>query len=433
MKMNPVAVALRAKGLSKLIHRSRTIIGRYGISTAKMDHALRTFSALLERYSIGATFPITAVALKRSSKVVSRYLDQNIEFAVHGYTHVDYTLLTLEEKKRHFQQAREVFQQSGISPAGFRSPYLSRDSDINAALQEHGFCYVSNQPYLWETEDLSTPTASDGEREKRIKDFYQPWLASQRASLPIMQDGLVEIPVTLPDDEILVERYNAEPRLIRETWLNILRRTYDMGELFTLQLHPERVNECSEGISAVLSAACALSPRVWFARLDQIAEWWKERSTAALTVTQTGEGEYRCTVQGPKQATVLACGVEITAPVTPWVNGMKCVHATDFVVKSLYYPGIGVSPATSKELVRFLQQQGYAVRVDQDRRKFKCYFDITNFVPNNERSVLTHVGSNHIPCVQLGHWPNGTRSALAITGDIDALTLWDYGMRVFGR
>jgi hypothetical protein len=35
--------------------------------------------------------------------------------------------------------------------------------------------------------------------------------------------------------------------------------------------------------------------------------------------------------------------------------------------------------------------------------------------------------------VWLGRWLNGARSALAITGDIDALTLWDCGLRFFER
>jgi hypothetical protein len=32
-----------------------------------------------------------------------------------------------------------------------------------------------------------------------------------------------------------------------------------------------------------------------------------------------------------------------------------------------------------------------------------------------------------------GHWHGGARSALCITGDIDALTLGDYALRIVGR
>jgi hypothetical protein len=36
------------------------------------------------------------------------------------------------------------------------------------------------------------------------------------------------------------------------------------------------------------------------------------------------------------------------------------------------------------------------------------------------------------PLVRLGTWPDGARSALAVTGDIDALTIWDFAARFRG-
>jgi hypothetical protein len=36
------------------------------------------------------------------------------------------------------------------------------------------------------------------------------------------------------------------------------------------------------------------------------------------------------------------------------------------------------------------------------------------------------------PLIRLGAWPYGNRSALAVTGDIDALTIWDFAHRFRG-
>ena len=36
--------------------------------------------------------------------------------------------------------------------------------------------------------------------------FYDPWHAAERPSLPWFDNGLVAIPVSLPDDEILLDR-----------------------------------------------------------------------------------------------------------------------------------------------------------------------------------------------------------------------------------
>jgi hypothetical protein len=63
-----------------------------------------------------------------------------------------------------------------------------------------------------------------------------------------------------------------------KTWLEILRRTYELGELFSLSLHPERIYFCEEAFRAVLSRARSLSPIVWIARLDEIASWWRSRA-----------------------------------------------------------------------------------------------------------------------------------------------------------
>jgi hypothetical protein len=35
------------------------------------------------------------------------------------------------------------------------------------------------------------------------------------------------------------------------------------------------------------------------------------------------------------------------------------------------------------------------------------------------------------PLVKLGRWPDGAKSALCLTGDLDALSLVDYLSRVF--
>jgi hypothetical protein len=36
------------------------------------------------------------------------------------------------------------------------------------------------------------------------------------------------------------------------------------------------------------------------------------------------------------------------------------------------------------------------------------------------------------PLVRFGTWPQGCKSALSVTGDIDALTIWDFVQRFRG-
>jgi hypothetical protein len=104
-----------------------------------------------------------------------------------------------------------------------------------------------------------------------------------------------------------------------------------------------------------------------------------------------------------------------------------------FSLRAPCRPFVGLSPATSPRLTDFLWQQGYIVEVSMESGRYACYFDQVEFVAGQERRLLAQIEEVGRSLVRLGRWPNGARSALAITGDIDALTLWDYGLRLLGR
>jgi peptidoglycan/xylan/chitin deacetylase (PgdA/CDA1 family) len=434
MKTSSIVRAATAKGPLALVGRVWSIARRYGITPAKMDRALRHFAQILRRFDCGATFPLTTVTLQRNSDSITRYMDHNIEFIVHGYTHTDYSQLGLDEQLAHLRRARETFAKLGIMTAGFRSPYLRRDENLYAAIEAVGFSYVSNQPVMWDVSEADVADTSTSAGFVRAIDFYDPWFADVRPSLPKLYNGLVEIPVSLPDDEILLDRLGAETGdLIQRVWCRILSETYQRGELFTVQLHPERITLCADGLSAVLAEARRLRPRVWLARLDEIAAWWQARKGANVEIADAGDGAFRLTVTGPSGTTVLARSVQVDVPTDPWADDYHYVEGTAFTVRAPVRPFIGLSPAVSSQLLAFLQQQGYITEVGQVERGYAYYFDQTEFTPGQERALMAEIEGTDRPLVRLGRWPNRTRSAVAITGDIDALTLWDYVLRFLGR
>lgn len=398
-----------------------------------MDQALHRFFEVLRQFKCDATFPITAVTLKRHRNTILKYQDQNIEFAVHGYTHVDYAQLSQQTQLEHLQHAREVFAHVGITPTGFRSPYLSWNDRLYLAIEAAGFSYVSNQPVMWDVFDADAFSHLNNVDYQRALTFYNPWCAGERLSLPQMSGQLVEIPVSLPDDEILIERLGGTNGLVKKAWLRILSQTHQRGELFTLQLHPERIALCTDGLSTVLTEARALTPSVWCARLDEIAVWWKARALATIEITNTEEGSYHCVVSGPPGTTILVRGVEVDVPCLPWTSGYRQVGAMSFTLNAPLRPIIGLSPSTSINLAHFLRQQGYFIELSQESKRFSCYIDQVNFDASQEYVVLTQIERTGCPLVRLGRWPNGAQSALAITGDIDALTLGDYGLRLIGK
>jgi hypothetical protein len=233
---------------------------------------------------------------------------------------------------------------------------------------------------------------------------------------------------------MLLDRLDGEGKgLVEVAWQRILSETYTREELFTLQLHPERTALCSAALSSVLQEARRLTPSVWLARLDQIAAWWRARVDTRVEISAAAEGGWQVTLDGPPGTTVLVRNVEIDAPSLAWADGYRQVQATTFTLRAPLRPIIGVAPGVSPKQIDSLRQYGYIVEINPESHPYAYYYDLTEFSTQQPRRLLTIIEEAGRPLLRLGRWPNGARSALAITGDIDALTLWDYGLRLFGR
>ena len=427
--MNPDTIALRNKGPSDFLRRSARIAGRYGWTPGKMEDALAQYIAVLDRYACSATFPLTSVALQRNPRTIHQYIAQGIEFAVHGYRHIDYTQLSRTEQRSQLKRATQAFIQAGIQPQGHRSPYLRWDQQTLTSIQQQGFLYDSSQALVWDVAgEQDTPAY------RHVLSFYDAKSANDYPSLPRLEDHFVHIPYSLPDDEAMLERLALSAReQMSQLWSAILQRTHQLGELFVLGLHPERIATCREALSVVLAEARSYTPDVWVARLDEIAAWWQDRAGATVKIRKLGGENIELTVAGPSGTTVFARGCQVGAPSLPWADGYRRVEATTFTVHSSVRPFIGLSPDTSPQLAEFLRQQGYISETSEKRHLYSTYLDRAEFGAEHERSLLSQIEETDRPLVRLGRWPNSARCALAITGDIDALTLRDFGLRYLGR
>lgn len=427
--MKPIAVAIQGKGPLNMMRRAGVIGWRYGLTPRNMDRIMARLAGALSEYQCGATFCITGAALARHKGVVEKYQTHDMEFAIHGYYHVDHRQLSLDDQVRHFGMARRLFEERKLTCNGFRSPYLRWSEDTLAAIRHTGLLYDTSQVIAWDVVGADETSAY-----RRVLDFYGAIRASDYPALPRLDQGLVRIPYCVPDDEALIDRlvFKTESAL-SEPWRAILAETYRLGELFTLGLHPERITHCERPLRETLRAARKLSPGVWTGRLDQIARWWIDRTESTVTMSEGSDNELRVRVEGPDGTTILTRNVEVMVPTTDWDGIYRRVSAADFTLRANRRPFIGVSPASAPYLVSFLQQQGYIVEPAEDDQRHTFFVDRPRFGYEHERALLDDIESSAAPLVRLGRWPHGARSALCVTGDIDALTLWDYGLRFLGN
>ena len=426
--MNPVAVAAKGKGAMSAVRRAGAIGAHYGVSPRRMERRLADVFALVERVGGAATLPVTAAALARHPGAIARFADLGIEFPVHGYYHVDHIGLDALTQDRQLADARRLFLHHGLPAAGFRAPYLRWNEGTMHALVENGYSYDSSQSMHW---PIDPERETDGYR--RGLEFYTSLPADAHPVVPRIEGSLVRIPCCLPDDESVVDRLALpDADAIAALWVDVWRRTHARGDLFTMQVHPERIAPCGPGIAAVLEEATHAHPGVWIARLGELATWWRERTAATVTAEAAGEGCWTIACEGPDGLTPLVRGADVTGA-EPWADGYRRPAAPVFEVASARRPFVGVDPASPAALPAFLREQGYVVEEAASPATHAVHLRRDRFERIDELPLLEELDRAEGPLVRLGRWPGGAKSALAVTGDVDALTVWDYAARFVGR
>jgi peptidoglycan/xylan/chitin deacetylase (PgdA/CDA1 family) len=418
-----LAVSLQSRGASATLARTAQVVSRFGATTSSMARRLDRFEKVAAEYGVLPTWPTTACILERHPALLRRYAERGVELALHGLVHGDHAAIDGGRQRETIAHAIELFERSGLRPLGFRGPYLRYNDDTLEALRALGRRYHSSQAFVFENiTDITPAAASQLALALRL---YGAVDARTTCVRPRILDGLVDIPVAVPDDEILLDRLRlSEPALSAE-WLHILGLTHSRGDLFTIQLHPERIPELGEALEATLRAARAVVPGVYFARLDGIADWWLRRSRFVLRVTRAGDGRCRVSLSADPDATLLIRGLD--TPAAPWHGrDLRCV-AREFEAEAERLPVVGVSRRTPRAVTRFLVEEGFATETSEDHGRYGAYVDVPDAW--TELSVLEAVEAGPGPLARIWRWPDGARSALAVTGDIDALTLRDFMTR----
>lgn len=423
---NPIAVALRGKGIMPMLQRFGAITGHYGLNAAKMESEAKPLVDALLAFGCAATLPVTAVPLARHPRLANKLQAQGIELAVHGLKHVDHTKIPVEVLVSDLQQARHIFSSAGIRTTGFRSPYLRWNADTLTALRTCRFTYDSSQALAW---DVIGSLETAGYRH--VLEFYGAQQTKKHMALPLLEDDLVRIPYCLPDDEALIERLRLQDsKAMAAIWLAMLEGAYAGGELFTLGLHPERAPACRNALWEVLEKARSLSPGVWIARLDEIDQWQRVLAQATFQAHQNEADGWRITVQAAADISLLVRAVEIEDPAKPWAGKYRHISASEVGIHSKLRPWIGLAPDCPVAQQDFLKQQGYLTENSLYSDAYPFYLQQSAFNRDDERPLVAEIEAGDWPLVRIARWPGGAKAALAVTGDVDAFTLWDYAHRL---
>jgi hypothetical protein len=292
------------------------------------------------------------------------------------------------------------------------------------------FDYSSNVAISW---DGVWPTDKGEARPflDTLDALYKGKRSSEYVAVPWQRPNMIEIPACLPDDIELHDGLELAPEGMAHAWLRMLDDIHRRGELFTLLFHPELAFFCERPFVMLLQEARHIQPAVWVARLRDVADWWKEKSRFRVETSENG-GQLRIALECSGRATVLAKGLELAGAAGPWDGVYRRLDGRVFEVPGAPRPFVGLDGGAPACVAAFLREQGYLVDTSETATRCAVYLDASLLAHlKTQTELINFVEGAATPLIRFGRWPDGCKSALCVTGDLDALTLLDYASRLW--
>ena len=418
------------RGPEFIRRRATSLLTRYGITSAKAKNRVEACMASLGLNGCKPTFPVPGTIVRRNASFIRHLQDAGAEIAVHSYDHIDLKALPPTEAGEQLVKAAKTFALYGIEAYGFRCPYLSCTDELVDLLPKGLFGYSSNAAIRWD----AIPSIKNHCSQtvfKTIEKFYRPGDSKDSVCVPWRRDGMVEIPVCVPDDLQLHDGLGLTPENMAEVWCQILQLIHERGELFTIIFHPELAEYCEQPFLDVLQQARRLQPSVWIARMRDISDWWREKSKFRSDVSITSK-RLRISLICSERATILARGLSIFGRAEAWDGPYFRLNTVTLEVPDKPRPFVGIASNASMQVVSFLREQGYILDMSETASQCAIYLDGTTLSKlRTHVELINKIEKTAGPLIRYWRWPNGAKSALSITGDLDALSLLDYASRPF--
>jgi hypothetical protein len=407
-----------------LATRLRAVGQRYGLTSRKAKERVRRCVARLDRHGVRPTFATPGRVVDEDPAFFRELHEAGAELAIHGYDHADFRRLTREQAAWQFDQALAAYRRHGVPCDGFRCPYLSCTSDVRAVLPPGALAYSSNQAIAWP----APGAGAAGPVFAQLARNYRAVPCDDVVATPALDGDLVEIPASVPDDLQLCDGLGLGEHGLLEAWLQTLRETHRRGELFAPLFHPEAYDLLDTAVDGVLDAVGAQRPAVWAAQLRDIAHWWREREAFRARATRDGAG-WVLELEAGERATVLVRDWRWPARTRPWDGPWSVLEDRRPHVDGPTLPFVGAS-GVDGPTVAFLVEQGHVVDTDPGA---DCSVSLTASDVRrlgSRRALVEHLDRSSGPLLRFGRWPSEAKSAFCLAGDLDALSLRDYALRL---
>ena len=259
-----------------------------------------------------------------------------------------------------FEQALLKFKKAAIPVHGFRAPYMRFNENTNKATKENDLQWVSHTIVFFRHLESIQRMGRTAQITNWIQSFYTCKMEDETPSIPWWGDHCLEIPVSCPDDEVLVDRYGMhDANEIAAVMLDMLQTSHQNGELVNFLFHPERVGLITPVIETLLQEALSRT-ELWVCSLDDISQWWHERAKCTFDIVEERTNCFRVNVRGSHRGSAL---LQKPHGVTDFIS---CEKDGSFVLHSPLRPAVNILPGFCEKGAPCLKNEGFAVETAPD-------------------------------------------------------------------
>ncbi len=235
-----------ARGVSEIVTLSQ---GRFG-----PVEALPRILDLLRAAELRASFFVPAWVAEHYPDALAAIVAGGHEVGCHGDVHERVTDLDAAGEEKILERSLEVLTRlTGRKPVGYRAPAWQLSERTLGLLARHGFAYSSN-----------------------MMDRLVPYLHTVEGA------SLVEIPVSWVLDDapyflFTGQRAIQPPGPVLQGWLTEFDGICEVGGVANFTFHPQLIGRPSRfACLRELVEHARRAPRLWIARLDEIAAHWRK-------------------------------------------------------------------------------------------------------------------------------------------------------------
>jgi hypothetical protein len=194
----------------------------HDIETAQGLRRARSLKRIEEKYDVPSAWYIPSDNFRLDSQTIGELANHG-EIGSHDTKH-DGKLAQLSQDKlaRRLNESKQTLSKAANCPIeGFRAPLLQHNFKIIYALRAAGYSYDTSIP-TWEPKHPSTMGPHG------IGTVY-----------PMTFDGIVEVPVTLPQDHQMMHVLGMRPEQTVEAWIRQMKIIKKIGGMCVFLVHPD--------------------------------------------------------------------------------------------------------------------------------------------------------------------------------------------------